>query len=112
MNQDEMNPGRVRRDLYAYLESQGLQMTEERHKIIKNAVVLHTIAMTEKLQGERNNAISSLNSMGFPPKLETMEKRIKSNQCVVCGINLKKEAEYEYSAPCGHFPKGMRILFA
>lgn len=112
MNQDEMNPGRVRKDLYAYLESEGFKVTDERHKAIKTAIVMHTNTTVAQLQKERENAVNALQNMKQVPKFQTMIDRMKKKQCTICGLALKKEGEFEYSAPCGHFPKGVRILLA
>jgi hypothetical protein len=109
MNNDGMQPGLVRKDLYAYLESQGFEMTEERHKMIKNAIVLHTNTANAAERRDRQNALDAMHNAKIKPAMATMMKRMEKKQCPMCGLDLKKISEHEYEPACNHFPKNVRI---
>lgn len=108
--QEEIKPGTVRKDLYDYLEGEGLKITDVRHKAIKTAIVMHTNATTEELRRETNNAKNALGNMKAGPKIQTIIDRIAKKQCAACGLNLTEVKPHEYVAGCGHYPTGVKII--
>lgn len=111
---EEVRPGAVRKDLYAYLEEQGFKVTEERHKAIKTAIIMHTNATTEGIAAQRSNAMNALGNVAIGPKVQTIIDRMKRRQCPACGLDLKRVVytKNEYEAECGHYPKGTKIVMS
>lgn len=99
-----IGPGYVRKNLYDYLEAEGLKMNDERHKAVKAAIILHTNATNEELRRGRLNALNALGNVKVGPNVKTIIERVAKFQCPACGLDLKEIKPHEYVAECGHLP--------
>jgi len=58
--EDTKFPGAYRKELYEYLEEEGLEITPERHGIIRNLVKMASNALSEKLMNDIQRISSQL----------------------------------------------------
>lgn len=108
---DSMKPGLVRKDLYKYLEAEGFNVTEPRHKAISAMVKDHARRTHDATIRDRNNAVESIKNASVPVKDQTMIKRLEGFRCPVCGRDMKDRGKGEYVTQCGHLD-GMMFTYA
>lgn len=105
--------GDVRKEMYAYLESQGLKITDEIHKEVRAKMVQHSQSDNEKAKRDVSNHLNALQNVKFTPKLQIMEDRLNDFKCPFCGLKMEKTADDQlvYVSKCGHF-KNVAITYA
>lgn len=103
--------GEVRKELYAYLEASGFDLTEQRHATIKKFIMEHTRIDNEKVKDRLVYHSNALSNAGIPPKIKTIHDRLEGFKCAICGIPMVKRSEYEYITDCPHL-KGIAFCYA
>ena len=103
--------GAVRKDLYAFLQENGFEMTRERHDLIREMMRTHTRCELVKENARAQNAVNALHQVHIMPKVATIIKRVELFQCPACGLDMTMRADGSYVTACGHM-SGIAFCYA
>lgn len=106
MKKEEQKPGEgsIRKDFYAYLESQGLKMNDEIHAVVKKTFLEHARVQNDRMVKDRQDALQALHNVKWTSKDQTLIDRINEFRCPICGLKMKDRGSFEYVTECGHLP--------